>query len=349
MRRIHLLWALLAADAASAEANGNARLWVGWGVDSNAQRNFVAPNDPSSDVQAEGDVVFSAIGSVDGLLEGERSQLAGAYDVGLRKFMRLPSEDVLIQTAAVESSVALGRFFGIGVGGRAKDRRGADRDYSDLIGEAFIDFVPDGKLDVRLRGAAHRFLYWNRFEYSFGTPELGLIARYRFDRRHSVTVFGTAGFRRYMGQTNPHPEDLAPEESTQRRDFVVVAGAGYAFRGPFSLSLSYAYTEQQSNSWGESTLRHTLTATAGFRLPARFTLLGQLVLQPTHYFGVHLSPEVYLLEDDETQNSLSLKLARPLSQHIDAELKLSWYHSELPENGQVYDRKLAWVGLTWRL
>ena len=68
-------------------------------------------------------------------------------------------------------------------------------------------------------------------------------------------------------------------------------------------------------------LRHRLTGNAGVRLPWQLTLLAQGSLGLTAYpDGIYLSPEIILVEEDEGQNSLSLKLARPVTQKVDAEL-----------------------------
>lgn len=346
MNRRLLAIALLWTAPAAAEASGALRLWVGSGLDSNARRDFTSP---STEVRPEADGVVSAIGSGEGRVQGEASQLNGALDLGVRKFLQLPSEDVFISSGAVDGSVALGRYFGLGLGGRAKDRRGGDRDYSDLTGEAFLELVPDRSLQLRLRGGGHRFLYWNRIEYSFAATELGALCRYRFDRRHGVFLFGDLGLRRYQGLTNQDPELEDPPPRVQRKDLALSAGAGYSYRGPFTLAVTYSYSEQQSNSFGESSWRHRLSVTGGFRLPARLTLLGQLGLQLSRLDRVYLSPELVIAEDDESHNSVSLKLVRPVSESLDAELKLATYQNWLPRNDLEYRRLVGWLGLTWRL
>lgn len=341
--------ALLCALPAGAETSADVRLWLGGGYDSNARRDFVAQN-VDNGVVAEPDYVLSALGSAQGALSNEFAQASAGYDAGVRKFLQWASEDVLSQAISLDGAVALGRSLGLGVWGRGKDRRGGDRDYSDLSSRAYLEYAPDARVQLRLEGGAHRFLYWNRFEYSFGASELGVQSRYRFNRRHSVFVLGDASFRKYQGSNQVAPGEPAPEAARQRGDLVLSAGAGYSYRGPFTLSVSYGFTEQDSSSYGESTLRHRLSLTAAVRLPAKLTLLGQVAVQLSRYpDGVYLSSELNLEEDEESHNSASLKLARPLGDKIDLELKYALYQNRLPQNGLGYLRQVGWLGLNWRV
>ncbi len=341
--------ALLLTTPALAESKGAVRLWFGSGYDSNAKRDFVKSAEPEG-VSAEPDLVFSAIGAADGRYQGEQTQATGSYDLGLRKFVRLPSEDVVIQSASIDGAVALGPVVGLGVAGRGKDRRGGDRDYTDLLGEGFLDYLPDGAVDFRLRAGGHRFLYWDRIAYAFAAFEGGFQARYRFDKRHSAAVFGELGLRRYQADANPNPELEEPSPARPRQDQVISGGAGYTYRGPFTFSATYSYAEQASNSFGETTLRHRLTLTAGLRLPWRVTLLAQAALQYARFpDGVYLSDELNITEDDDTHNSGSLKLVRPVSEQVDLELRCALYQDRLPQNGYQYFRQLGWIGVSWRL
>ena len=65
--------------------------------------------------------------------------------------------------------------------------------------------------------------------------------------------------------------------------------------------------------------------------------------------GVFLSPDIILTEDEEAQNTLSLRLVRPVSRSVDLELSAALYGTRLPRNGLSYTRAVAGVGLSWRL
>ncbi|MFY2556413.1 hypothetical protein ACN469_02115 [Corallococcus terminator] len=340
-----VLFVLLAARVALAAEwegalKGTARLLV----DTNAPRDFTDGSTPSPGA----DPALSVLGSAEGRATFERTQLVGRYELGARKYVGFAAEDTLIQAGALEASLALGTEFGLGAEGHAKDRRGGTRAYSDLGASVFAEYAPDVRLALRVRAGARRFVYRPDKTANFGGAELGVLGRYRFDRRHSLSLFGDWGARRYGPLARPRP---GVTESTlgRREDGALTAGASYNYRGPVTLGLTYAYQEVTSNSFGETVLRHRVTGNAGVRLPWRVTLLAQGSLGITRYpDGIYLSPEIILVEEDEGQNSLSLKLARPVSERVDLEVSWGLWSTRLPRNNLSYSRQVFGVGFTWR-
>ncbi|HEX8441536.1 hypothetical protein [Archangium sp.] len=336
---------VLAGRAHAADLKGALRATGRMMLDGNAPRDVTS----SGMTRDATDLVFSLLASGEGRYTADRWQLVGRYDGGVRKYLLFASEDVLVQAAALEGSLALGESLGVGVEGRAKDRRGGGRAYSDLAASAFVEYAPDARLSLRLRAGAHRFLYRQDFSASFGGPEVGLLARYRIDRRHAVSVSGEYGTRRYAISRRPPPEVDVPWTG-RREDGSLLASVGYSYKGPLALGVTYSFQENSSNSFGESVQRHRLSANAGVRLPAKLMLLAQGSLGLNRYPDrVYFSPDIILLEDDEAQNSLSLKLVRPLGEHVDVELSYALYNTRMPRNDLSYFRQVAGVGLTWRL
>lgn len=345
---LFLLIALPASALPPVELEGRARVSAGAGVDSNARRDY-----DQADPKADG--LLSLQAAVDGRATFNAAQLLGSYDIGARRFFFYASEDVVVQMASAEGSFAVGRSLGFGLQGRGRDRRGGERDYTDLAASVFMDYVPDARFDLRAWAGAHRFIYWPVFSYSFSAREAGATVRYRFDRRHSVSAFGELGLRTYNANARyrPSPTPPLPDEPPlplrRREDTAFVVGAGYAWRGPFTFSAVWSYADQSSNSFGETARRHRLTLSSAFRLPWRLFLMTQLSLQVATYpDGVFLSPEIILEEDAENHNALSLKLARPISEHFDVEVRYAVFQNRLADNGLYYFRQLAWTGLTWR-
>jgi hypothetical protein len=332
---------LLSLSAGAVEARGDVRAWAGPGFDSNARRDFVSAN-----TSALPDFFAYGLLQTQGLLDFGRFSLAGSYDVGARKFVLLPSEDTVLQAAQLEATAVLGKAFNLGLTGHARDRRGASRDYTDLGAELFVDFLPTAQVDVRVKGGPHRFLYWDRFEYSSSGPEFGLEARYRLNRRHSFALSGGLSLRTYNGQTHADPADTDPAPSVRRADTVASAGVSWSYRGPFHLSVGYSYFDETSNSFGETLRRHRLSVTAGVVLPWQLTILATGALQLSLYpDGVYLSPELQVLQDDENATSASLKLVRSLSDHVDLDLRYAVAFATLPQNAFTYQRHVVSLGV----
>lgn len=330
---------LFTFSATATEWSGDARLSASAGFDTNARRVYAAGSpDAAGSLQL----------AVEGLGRGDGWRLEGAYEVGARKFLLLPSEDTLVQSASGEGSLRLARPLIGGVSLTGKDRRGADRSYTDLGGRLWLGFLPDPRVEVRASFGARHFLFYPSFLYDFFAWEGAVTARYRLDRHHSFTAFGELGARRYYkSQANPPP---GGSSAGLRQDQVLGAGVGYSFRGPWQASLTYSFLDEGSNSFGFRQSRHRLTGTAGVRLPWELLLLGQGTVQLTAYpDGIFLSPQQRLTEDDENHNGVSLKLLRPITDRLDVELRAALYQNTLRDSGLTYFRQVSGLGLTLRL
>lgn len=345
--RLGLLVCLVPGWASAIELKGGSRLWLGPGLDTNARRDFVTS---ASSPQLDG--FLYGLGTLQGSIEGERFRLSAVYDVAARKFFSLPTEDTIVNSVIGEFSYGVSKNFTLGLFGTARDRRGAERDYTSLQGQGVVDFHPTGNVDVRLKFGATRFLFWPRFAYSFSGPVGDLSARYRFDRRHSLSLFGNFNARTYNANVNPRPDDEAPLPPVRRFDPFFTVGVGYTYRGPFHFTIGYTYLDQTSNSYGETLRRHRLSATAGFRLPAQFTLLATGALQlSTFPDGIFLSPDLQVVEDDENSSTLTLKVVRPVSAHVELDLRYALYFNLLPQRSTsteplLYVRHVLSLGVT---
>lgn len=335
----------LAVPARAAGVEGSLRLSARALADGNAPREFSDGTEPPL---SGADLTLAVLASAEGRYAAESWLLSGRYDGGVRKYLRFPTEDALVQALALEGSLALSPEWVLGVQARGKDRRGPRRPYSDLAADLFAEYSPQPRWLLRARGSLHRFVYWPSAEATFGGPEAGATVRYRLDSRHSLALSGEYGARLFSVPRRPRPEQPAP--SGRRVDQVLSASASWSWRGPLALAATYAFQHQGSNSYGETVLRHRLTASAGLRLPWQLFLLAQGSLGLFRYpDGVYLSGDLLLLEDDEAQNSLSLRLARPVEGHLDLELTWAVYATQLPgSSGLSYLRQVGGVGLTWR-
>lgn len=336
-----LLAATLLAPPSFGEVSGEARASASTGIDTNARRDY--------DTSLNGlDVVGNLQVDLGGRLRTARTQTLLNYSAGARKFARLSTEDIFVQAAALDASALVTQSATFGLLGLAKDRRGASRDYTDLQAFGVIEFFPDDRMEVRVRGGAHRFLYRPNIQFSFGAAEAGGTAMWRFDKRHAVFVFGEFGDRTYLMDADPPPGEQ--RSSSRRLDRVLGAGLGYEYRGPVRVRADYSFFEQNSNSFGQSSSRHRLSALFAARLFFKLNLVSQAALQITDFpDGILLSPEIVLLEDEENSNSLSVKLVRALTDKLDAELRYAVYYYRLSGNDLSYLRQVGWCGLSFHL
>lgn len=336
---------LLSATAGAVDLGGRARVSVNAGIDTNPRRDFVSPDAGGT----PSDGVLQGVANLSGYLAGERGTLGAAYDLGARKFVLLSSEDTVVQSVQLDGNLWLPGGFALGVTARGRDRRGASRDYTDLAAEGTLEFAPDAQLDLRLRGSAHRFIFWSGFRSSFYAPEAGLSVRYRINKRHSFTVVGDLSFRTFNADAYPNPETMPVPDAMVRKDFFAVVSAAYTYRGPVNVTLSYSYLDSSSNSYGESYRQHRVGLLFGAALPWELNLLVNANLRFAQYpDGVFLSPELIVLEEDENQTSGVIKLVRPIGEHFDVEVRYGLYYGRLPKNDFVYLRHVASIGASVR-
>lgn len=344
MRCLIATLTLASTWAIAAKVEGHARTWMGAGFDSNAKRDYV-----SAGRAPDADGFLFGLSQFDGRVWGTAGDASAAYDLATRKFIRWGQEDMLVQNLQLQGSLRLGPVFDAGLTARGRDRRGASRDYTSLGGEGFIVFTPDERLQLMARGGVDRFLFWASPDYGFVGPTGAVNARYRINRRHSINASGWFSPRAYDGARHDDPATTDFDESLERRtDISLSASAGYTYRGPFVLNVSYTYAEQASNSHGESFRRHRLWALAGFRLPAKLSLFASGVLQLSYFpDNVFLSPEIQVVEDDENSSYVTLKLVWPFADKLELDLRYALYINALPGSEQTlfYMRHVVSVGL----
>jgi hypothetical protein len=344
MRKTRSLIALIvftAAQSPAIEFKAAGHVWAGLGVDSNAPRDFASPG---SQTFPDG-FLFALVDGQAALRAGKSISIFGNYTAAGRKFVFLGSQDTLVQSANLEIDFKMSPSIGVGLLGRARDRRGAERDYTDLVGGAYVAFVPDASVDVRVSVAGHRFLFYNRFAYSWWGPDANISARYRFNRQHSLSISGQFNPRSYNANRNPKPDE--PDViDTVRQDAVLGGSVNYSFRGPFQFSLGYGYFDQTSNSHGESIRRHRISAMAGARLPWGIMALASGVLQFAAYpDGIYLSQELAVIEDDENSSSVTLKVVKPLGEHFELDIRYAGYFNQFPGIQFFYTRHVVSLGL----
>ncbi|HEY8209283.1 MAG TPA: hypothetical protein VIG99_17465 [Myxococcaceae bacterium] len=339
--------ATLALPGGAAEPAASLRATASLGFDSNARRVFNSTRD-------EADAVGSALLTAAARVSPGPLELSGSYVAAARKFAVHFSHDTLAQEAAAELAIRPLGTVQVAVDGRIKDRRGGPRRYSDLQSALVLRWQAVPELEVELHAGAHRFINRADIAYSFSSPEAGGRVRYRFDRRHTLTLGGELGHQRYNALAVVPPTNPDPAEVT-REDGVLVASAGYGYRGAFQFSAGYQYFDEDSNSHGQTLRFHRVDLALGTPLPWNLLLFAQLTLQLGDYpDGISLAPMMTLSEDEERHSAFQLKLVRPLGERVDLELRYGVYANVLRQTDGSqpelpYFRQVASVGLAARM
>ena len=143
--------------------------------------------------------------------------------------------------------------------------------------------------------------------------------------------------------------DEAGQELGTRQDGVFTASLSYTYRGPVRVTAGYAFTLDGSNSYGQSSQRHRLSAAAAVMLPWRLVLSATGALQLTSFpQGVQVAPSVLLVEDTENTDELALKLSRSWASGFDVELQGATYQSVFATSGINFSRTLVQADVGWR-
>ena len=88
----------------------------------------------------------------------------------------------------------------------------------------------------------------------------------------------------------------------------------------------------------------------GLKLPWDVTAVGTAALQLTRFpDGIYLSADVLLVQDEENANSLSVRLAKPVTPWMDLELRYAVFQYRLPQNDLQYLRQVAFAGVSARI
>ncbi len=336
-----LLVCALAAAPVHAQFAASGRATLLAGADTNAPRDYDATS-------AGQDATASLV--VDGQAQVARGPLRAFGDLSLggRGFLRYGAENVFVSAGTAELELQALETLSVSLLGSGKDRRGGQRDYTDGVGQALVTWAPDRRLQVRLRGGLHGFAYRPNPDYGFTAVEWGGTLSWRFDARHRVLGALDTGTRTYPSLARDET-GVPPGGAPRRQDGMLSASAAYEYRGPVRVRADYAWTEQRSNSFGETNLRHRLSALVGMRLPWELTAVVTGALQWTRFpDGIFLSSDILLANDEENANSVSLRLARPVSDAVDVELRYALFQYQLPANQLSYQRQVAFAGVSAR-
>ncbi len=246
-----------------------------------------------------------------------------ADTVGARTFVNLGG-DLLLQLRDTDD-----RRLTLAVGGRHFEYK-PDEEY-DWDGP-----TANARLDVTLYHSDDR------------TRSLELATLLAFEAR----MYGSAA----LGKCAPgQPPDCVVATEISRADRYQRAGIELTYVGRQVLSLGYDVSVVDSNSYGQSLVRHRVTASATTSLPHKLYFTAIAILQIDDYLdGLVLQQDLqhtsFTSLDDENRSSIQLRLARALTPAWSIEVRAAaWrniagdtmdlaFHRELVSLGVVYNK-----------
>ena len=262
--------------------------------------------------------------------------------------------------------VALG-FDAVAADALPMDYTLGDRTFSNVGGDALVS-VHDGedhRLVLALGGRSFEYKPDHDFDWSGPTASanLDLVLWQTADRTRSLELATSLGFeaRAYDASAyatacppgaKPDPMCFAPTRIA-RRDRFSRAGVELTWAGRQVVSVGYQLIVIDSNSFGESFVRHRATASVTTALPWGLygTLIG--ILEIDRYSdGLILATDPVHADftniDDENRSSLQAHLAKSVSAGWSIEARAAvWRNIGASSSELDFHRELAYVGLLY--
>lgn len=215
-----------------------------------------------------------------------------------------------------------------------------------VAGGRDLTYKPDHDFDWRGITAGFRFdrTLWHNADDT-RTVELG--ADYRIERRR---YDGPAFANQCESGAEPSPMCFAPTD-LGRADLYHTGAVEMTYTGERVFSAGYQIVVVDSNSYGQSLVRHRLMLAATTELPAGFiataTLTGQLDQYPdTLVVSRDVQSNSFTTLDDDNRSSLQLRAAHRVGTGLAFEARAAYWTDLLPGDLQ-FRRLLVYAGLVW--
>lgn len=223
-------------------------------------------------------------------------------------------------------------------------RKGDDRSLQLSVGPRYFAYKPDRSFDWWGPAIAAR-LDLNLWEPSGGTRRLELAAVLGFEARIYDSLARASAC---PDDAPPSPACFAPT-SLERRDRYQRAGVEMTYTGSFIGTLGYQITVIDSNSYGQSLLRHRGTLSATTQLPKKLIGTVLATLQIDRYLDglvvqKDLQHQEYTNLDDANRSSVQIRLARRITETFSLEGRLAVWRDIGGTIDTEYRRELVYFG-----
>jgi hypothetical protein len=242
------------------------------------------------------------------------------------------------------------------------------RDFRSLTPTLRLSRALGDSVDVGVGGGYRLFVFKPDHTYDFHAPTAVLDARWARETADGAAdweVALRAGYERRMFAGRQFVEntmcDTAPmcppiTGPEDRRDDYLTSALDVTRTGSVLMGAGYGLHVNRSNSFGESVLRHFVTARFAAALPFELYLAARLELLFSRY-----ADEVYVAQrtdtakpwvtiEDENRNSARVELSRNLGDRLQLIARYTFYANELTRNNDVsYRRQTALLSIAFNL
>lgn len=272
----------------------------------------------------------------------QRSVVAASLSHGGKFFFanEQGAADTLLSQASIGYRYRIWQPFGVWVQADLRDRteRILKRDYTTGgIGTGLESGL--GPASLRLGGAGRFFAYKPNPEASSANLEGLASASFDVGGGLSFSLGYTVARRAFdTDRFQREGEDVVAIEGELRRDVFHVSRVGVGYRSrQFVGELSYGYSANTSNSFGQGLRRHAVNLTLTAPLPWRLFASLHAELQRTTYDDPVRIDATFLVDEDN-RNAGVLSLVRAIGEHWEVETRYSVYLQEFGVGGD-YSRQ----------
>ena len=241
-----------------------------------------------------------------------------------------------------------------------------NRTFSNAGADAILAIRPSDDRKLVLAIGGRDFIYKPDRQFDWTGPvasaRLDLVLWQAAGQTRSFELAGTAAFeaRTYnafafadscaIGEAQT-PTCFAPTTIT-RRDRVQRAGIELTWVGDFVAAAGYQVTVVDSNSYGQSLVRHRATLSGTTELFGGIFGSAIATLQIDRYLnGLLVQRDFQHTEftnlEDESRSSIQVRLARPLSSTVSVELRGAIWRGIGDSMSAAFSRELLYAGLVY--
>jgi hypothetical protein len=355
----------LAATTARADVDWTLQLEAGSELDTNAHRTATdtAPALTAFDGRVGARLGLRARPNDDGLL---RLTLLGAAKAFAGS--DASTEDVAMISADTRYDVALGGLApGLRLSYYDAGDQGGGSGLAVRTGDAAAALTLHGGGPVLSATAGYRFfVYKPDAAFDFGGGHVGVTLGHRFrpaDATFSLdaTLAYTASLRGYdaaaLANLCPPGTQVTPsclaDTGFRRSDLFHDAALELVYTGPVIVSARYGLQLNDSNSFGQSLVRHRVELAVTTDLVLGLVLTAKGVLQFDQYLDTLLlggDVGTFVSVEDEARNGAILHLTRELGDDWLVEARYAFYANAFATQAVAYQRQTLYLGVVyaWR-